>query len=195
MLDTTPAISPQPQPELGSPKRHQCYGFRTGWIAATTHPQAERRADANLRLRGYQTFLPVRTIKRRDRVLPTLSRSVQVPLFPGYIFLHYDSRDPRRPIRETPGVRDVVRCGQQVQWVNAGVLEAVRAVEAQAASDYQPDPPWRPGASVALANGPFAGLPAVVTQTDANNVTIAVMFLGSLRQISVHESCLTPRPG
>jgi transcription antitermination factor NusG len=108
-----------------------CYGNsnRIGWIVAQTHPQAEFWAEANLQRRGYLVFLPLYATKRRDgRTAHTTS--ILAPLFSGYLFVRYDSSEPRRPIRETPGVRDVIRCGAEVQWVNAGAVEALQAGEA-----------------------------------------------------------------
>ena len=52
------------------------------WVVVHTHPQAERRAAQNLEHQGYQAYLPPRTVRSRDRVLPTLIRPVERPLFP-----------------------------------------------------------------------------------------------------------------
>jgi hypothetical protein len=55
----------------------------SGWAVITTHPQAERWACANLARRGYACFVPTFIARRRDPVLRTLTRLVEVPLFAG----------------------------------------------------------------------------------------------------------------
>ena len=171
----------------------RCYGYRAGWIVACTHPQAETWASVNLQRRGYRTYLPLYAAKRRDPVLRTVTRIVQRPLFAGYLFVHYDSRDPRRPIRETPGVRDVIRCGSEIQWVRPGAVEAVQAALAVAAGKLPLSLKWAPGMACSPAVGALAGWPAVVTQVGHDMATIAVMMLGHLREVAVQLDALVPR--
>lgn len=187
---------PHRQLDADSPHDHLgCYGNspRSGWIVACTHPQAETWANLNLQRRGYRTYLPLYAAKRRDPVTHTLTRIVQRPLFAGYLFCWYDSRDPRRPIRETPGVRDVIRCGSEIQWVRPGVLEAVQASQAERAVYRQPSAILAPGTPVAVSKGALAGWPAVVTQVGHDMATVAVMMLGHLREVAVQLNAIQPR--
>ena len=163
-----------------------CNSTRAGWVVATTHPQAEAWANANLTRRGYQTYLPLVPRPRRDRATPTLLHHVLAPLWPGYLFVHHDSRDSWRPIYETPAVRSVLKHGNQIQWVNAGAVEAMQAAQAvQAFAATQPSEtsPWRPGDAVAPRVGPLMGLPGVVLATNGENATVGILFLGQLREV------------
>jgi transcription antitermination factor NusG len=171
-----------------------CYGnsSRSGWIVATTHPQAEFWAEANLQRRGYPVFLPLYATKRRDG-RTTHTTSILLPLFSNYLFVRYNSTEPRRPIRETPGVRDVIRCGAEVQWVNAGAVEALQASEPARRCLTAQNASWAPGTPCSLDAGPFAGLPAVVTHLSTETANIAIMFLGHLRNVSVPLDCLKAR--
>ena len=189
MLDVTA------YPVVDTPHRdHPCHGIsRAGWIVAVTHPHAELWAQTNLRTRGYNTFLPLHLVRRRDRVTPTITRTMLAPLWPGYCFVAYDSRDPRRPIRETPGVRDVIRCGSQVQWCPDGVVSALQATEDARRSLPPPGARWAPGTPCSLAQGPMRGFPAVVTHCDHDTATIACLFLGQLREITVPVDSLVAR--
>lgn len=172
---------------------HRCCGIRQGWIVATTHPQAERWAQTNLRQNGYRTFLPLIAARRRDRAIPSLFHRVQVPAYPGYLFVWHSSADPRRPIRETPGVRDVVRCGSVTQWCPDGTVEALQSALQADATLSAPSPLWKPGAACSIASGAFYGLPAVVTSITDQTATIAIMMLGQLRQVTVDTDSLAPR--
>lgn len=193
MLDTganPAAMLPQPPPD-----HRGCYGNspRIGWIVAATHAQAELHADANLQHRGYRTYLPLVLRSRRDRVLPTLVHRVLVPLFRGYLFVHYDSRDPRRPIRETPGVRDIIRCGSEVQFAPDAAVSALQASEHTRRSLPPPSSQWAPGAAVRVGMGIFQGLPGVVTQVGVDMTLVSLMFLGHLREIALPLDCLETR--
>jgi transcription antitermination factor NusG len=187
---------PHTRLDADNPIDHRgCYGNspRIGWIVACTHPQAERWANANLIRSGYRTYLPLVLRPRPDRALSTLVRHVRVPLFAGYILVRYDSRDPRRPIRETPGVRDLIRCGSQIQWAPEAAVEAVRAAEATAAVQLPLSLKWAPGAPVAVSRGALAGWPAVITQVGHDMATVAIMMLGHLREVAVQLDALSPR--
>jgi transcription antitermination factor NusG len=170
-----------------------CNSPRSGWIVVCTHPQAERWADANLRRSGFRTYLPLYAAKRRDPVLHTLTRVVQRPLFSGYVFCWHDSRDSWRPVYETPGVRGVIKNGNQIQWVRAGAVEAVRAAEAARRCPTAETAEWAPGVPCSLALGPLAGTSAVVVSVGADMALVAMMMFGELREVAVQLDCLRPR--
>jgi transcription antitermination factor NusG len=163
------------------------------WCVVQTHSQAERWADANLRRSGYRTYLPMAVVRRRDNAIRSLWHRVDVPLFPSYLFLQHANRDLWRPIRETPGVLTVLKSGNQIQYVRAGVVEAVQAAEVLASVSHQKPTQWAPGASVALANGPLANHPAVVLSVHRDTATLGVMIFGALRQVQAPIEWLMPR--
>jgi len=162
------------------------------WAVCQTHPQAERWALANLSRQGYQAYLPLCTVARRDRVTPTITRPVQVPLFSGYVFVV--PTDPWAPIAHTLGVSKLLMAGNHPHYLPAGLTEALQATEALRATRTQETASWAPGTPCALGNGmPMGGLPAVVLARSRNRVQIGIMFLGDVRIVSVHPDCLVPR--
>lgn len=171
---------------------HLCYG-NAGWAVAATHPQAELWANANLRHRGYRTYLPVHAVRRRDPTLRTLSRIVDAPLFPGYLFVWFDPRDPWRPIRETPGVRHLIHCGSQVQYAPEAAVAALQAGEAARRMPPTRESLYRPGAACRLDYGPCQGLDAVVLSVSGDRALVSLMMLGALRQVAVALDCLRLR--
>jgi transcription antitermination factor NusG len=126
-------------------------------------------------------------------VLHTLTRVVQRPLFSGYVFCWHDSRDSWRPVYETPGVRGVIKNGNQIQWVRAGAVEAVRAAEASRRCPTPDISQWAPGVPCSLAVGPLAGTSAIITQVGHEMATIALMMFGELREVAVQLDCLRAR--
>jgi transcriptional antiterminator RfaH len=190
------ANSPQcvatPEPAVGD-LGCGCNSPRAGWVVATTHPQAEAWADTNLQRRGYRCFLPRYPARRPDRATPTLLHIVLAPLWPGYLFVHHDSRDSWRPIYETPGVRSVLKHGNQIQWVNAGAVEAIQAAQAFAATQPPETSQWRPGDAVAPRVGPLVGLPGVVLAVEGENAVVGILFLGQLREVVYPFDALVSR--
>jgi transcriptional antiterminator RfaH len=178
-----------------SPRHLGCYSIRTAprWACVYTHPQAEFFADANLRRCGYRTLLPLYALRRRDG-RPIRTTSILVPLFSRYLFLMFDHlTESWSPVRATPGVVDLVRAGLEPAYVNTSAVEALEATQALRSTLTPPEDLWRPGDACELSQGPFAGLPAVVTHVSTETANIAVMFLGHLRNLLVPLDCLKAR--
>jgi transcription antitermination factor NusG len=99
---------------------------QTPWYALKVKPRFERAVVAHLRGRGYDPFLPIYTARRRwsDRV-----KSIELPLFPGYLFCQFDLNN-RLPILTAPGVSFIVGIGNVPQPVADHEIEAVGALSA-----------------------------------------------------------------
>ena len=180
-----------PQPAVGD---LGCRGIATPrWAVAQTHPQAEHFANSNLQRNGYQTYLPLHTLQRRDRSIPTLMHAVVVPLFTRYLFVAHDNPDLWRPIRETPGVASVITAGGKVQYARPGAVEAVQAAQAFAATSTQNEAHWHLGDAVAPRVGPFAGLPGVVLAVQEETAVVGILFLGQLREVVYPFDALVER--
>jgi transcriptional antiterminator RfaH len=165
-----------------------CGSHRPTWICCQTHPQAERWADTNLRRQGFATYLPLVTVTRRDRALPTLTRRVEVPLFRSYLFVDLDTVH-WTPIQHTRGVARVLLTNGKPGIIAEAAVDALRAACANPAPEHH----WAPGMPCSPVLGPMRGLPAVVLSLHRDTATIGLMFLGELRQISLNVDCLTAR--
>ncbi|MEZ5667674.1 MAG: transcriptional activator RfaH [Alphaproteobacteria bacterium] len=99
------------------------------WLAVNTHANAEDTAISNLERQAYACYCPKVAVQRRHaRKVETVRR----PFFPGYVFVDVASRDGIwRPIMSTVGVRAVVRFGERLGIVPAGLVETLRAREAE----------------------------------------------------------------
>jgi transcriptional antiterminator RfaH len=172
-------------------------GSRPGprWFVVSTYPQAERRALDHLQQQGYQAYLPLCTIRRRDRVLRTLFHPVEVPLFPSYAFVNFDPQhDPWRPIVNTLGVYALLRRPDGIpNPVARGAVEALRAAQELFRTPTPPGSLWRPGAPCQPRDGPFQGLPAVVIEVERQIAKVAIVMFGELRQVSVDVNSLVAR--
>jgi transcription antitermination factor NusG len=128
---------------------HQCYSIRAPrWAVVYTHPQAERWADSNLTRRGYVTYLPLAAVRVRDRVTPSMLHTVQRPLFSRYLFIRFNHlADSWSPIRDTPGVLDLVRSGPDVHYAPEAAVSVLQAGEAARRCQVPETTQWAPGVS------------------------------------------------
>ena len=164
------------------------------WCVIASYPQAERRAAASLALKGYQTYLPLVAVTRRDRVVRSMLHRVEIPLWPGYLFVRLDTRDPWYPIRYAPGVFQLLtNADRSPAPVADHILAALQATEDARRSLPPPGARWAPGAACSLSQGPLASMPAVILRCDHDTATIACLFLGQLREITVPVDCLSKR--
>ncbi len=79
---------------------------RPEWFAVQTRSRHEKKVAAELREKGIHTFLPLMTQVHRwsDR-----NKEVEVPLFPGYVFVHTLTQPEYRvSVLRTPGVANFV---------------------------------------------------------------------------------------
>jgi transcription antitermination factor NusG len=129
------------------------------WYVLQTNHHAENWAASNLRRAGYQTFLPLIREMRRDPVLRTMSRKVDVPCFTGYLFVNFcATTDPWRwPILKAEGVKRIFcTMSDRPIPVPRGQVELLMQ-EADARSVVQTElPPFAAGSELIVTAGPFA---------------------------------------
>lgn len=168
---TSPALG------LDAHEHPQCY---CNWAVAHTVPQREAYASDNLARQGFINFLP--TFARRRYGSP---RIIPTPLFSGYVFVNHEPNTSWRPIRETPGIQSLLKCGDKLQYARAGAVEALQATEHLRAIPLPPHSLWRLGDACRLAHGPFQRLHAVVAALDGEIATVTILMLGELRDIRI----------
>jgi transcription antitermination factor NusG len=122
------------------------------WYAAYTSAQHEKRVAADLGMRGVENFLPLYSSVRhwKDRRV-----RLDLPLFPGYVFVHLALRERLRVLK-VPGVAKLVGFGglpvalpdEQVCALRAGLNGHLRA---------QPHPYLAVGRRVKVVRGPLQG--------------------------------------
>jgi transcription antitermination factor NusG len=129
------------------------------WYALKVRPRCERLASTNLSAKGYELLLPFYKRKSRwsDRI-----KTVEAPLFPGYIFCQFDVTK-RLPILQTPGVLSVVGIGKLPEPIDGAEIDAVRKVMSSGIA-YEPHSYLKIGDVVQVEHGALAGLIGIITQ-------------------------------
>jgi transcription antitermination factor NusG len=177
---------------VASPTARANVGCSRIWAVVQSYPQAERWANTNLTGRGYQTYLPLIAIRRRDRAVPTLWHTTERPLFTGYLFVAIGTGQ-WTPIRYCPGVLRLIVSGGKPNMAPAGAVEAIQAGEASRRTLTPPGELWAPGAACVARHGALAGHPGVVVSVSGSEARVAFMLFGALRNVRVPISSLVPR--
>jgi transcriptional antiterminator RfaH len=175
------------QPELD----HARCGSRTGWAVCQTHPQAERWARDNLTRQGFTTYLPLHSVIRRDPVLRTMTRHLEVALFTSYLFVipggHWS------PICHTQGIRRLLMSDGKPHLIPDSAVTALQATEALRQSPPEPGAQWQPGSPCRIAAGAFRDHDAVVLDVSRHNARVALLCFGQMREMHIPTEALAPR--
>lgn len=133
------------------------------WYAAYTWPNHERRVAAELGAREVEHFLPLYGAIRRwkDRRV-----QLELPLFPGYIFVRLALLNRLRVV-QIPSVVRLVGFGglpstlpdEEIEILRSGLSQSLRA---------EPHPFLTVGRRVRITGGPFAGLEGVLKGKRSN---------------------------
>ena len=147
------------------------------WYVVVTHPNAELRAEGNLRRQGFSVYLP-RYLKtrRHARRVETVAR----PLFPRYMFVSLDlSRDRWRSVLSTFGVQSLVFSGERPAEVAAEIVDAIRQREGEDGYIALNAPSLDPGARVRILDGVFEDAVGIFERVaDKRRVAVLLQLLG-----------------
>ncbi len=136
---------------------------RSSWYAAYTCANHEKRASTHISQRGFECFFPTYSTVRRwsDRRV-----ELEMPLFPGYIFVHLDLCD-RLKVLQAPGVARIVGFGGQPVALPDEQINLLRA-GLDAGLHFQPHPYLTIGRRVRLKSGPLAGIQGILRRHRGN---------------------------
>jgi transcription antitermination factor NusG len=127
------------------------------WYAAYTRANHERRVADQLVERGVEHFLPQYESLRKwkDRKV-----RLQMPLFPGYVFVQLGLQNRLR-VLEVPGVAYLVGFGGRPVAVPEGEFEKVRRFLKQGFR-AEPHPYLEAGRRVRVRSGPLDGMEGII---------------------------------
>ena len=138
--------------------------------------------------KDYQTFLP--TYKTKRRWCGKL-REIDAPLFPGYVFCHFDAQN-RLPILVTPGVIGVVRRGRVPLPVDDGEISAIQKVVSSGLR-AEPWPYLELGQKIRIETDALEGLEGILINFKGNHrIVVSVSLLRRSVALEIDRSCVRP---
>lgn len=127
------------------------------WFAVYTTSRHEKRVTRHLEQRGIEHFLPL--YRAQHQWKDGSMAVVDLPLFPGYVFVRIDTRE-RVGVLEVPGVISMVGTGSRPAPLPDFEVEALRAgLDPRRA---EPHPLLSVGERVRIRVGALAGLEGIV---------------------------------
>ena len=158
------------------------------WYAAYTSANHEKRVAEQLGVRSVEHFVPLYESVRRwkDRKV-----RLQLPLFPGYVFVRLALRDRLRAL-QVPGVARLVGfnglpCAlpdSEIEALKAGLAGGVRA---------EPHPYLTVGRRVRVKAGPLAGMEGVLARKK-NGARFVISLDLIMRSVAVVVDALELEP-
>jgi transcription antitermination factor NusG len=131
------------------------------WYAAYTKSRHEKKVAAHLEMKRVEVFVP---LYNATHIWNGRRAALQLPLFPGYVFVRISLEDRMR-VLEAPGVIHLVgSAGLPIPLPDAEVdqLRKCLAPELKA----EPLPYLRTGDQVRIVDGPLAGWTGMVVRHD-----------------------------
>ncbi len=154
------------------------------WYAVYTYPRAEKTVAEQLRIRDIENFLPLYC--KTSRWKNGMKMNLELPLFPGYLFVKIGLRDRVR-VLQTPSVAFLVGVGAKPIPVPEQEVEVLRAHLHRVAA--QPHPFVSVGDRVRVKSGPLSGLEGFLIQKKNESRFILSMDL-IMQSMSVEvDSC------
>jgi len=158
------------------------------WYAAYTSPRHEKRVAQQMEGRQIHCFLPLyKSVRRwKDR-----RKQLELPLFPGYVFVHMALKD-RLQVLQLPGVVQFVNFNGKPAPLPDAEIEALRNGLARNLC-AEPHPYLKIGRRVRVHSGPIAGLEGIlVRRKDKFRVVLSIHLIQRSVAVEVDEAEIEP---
>ena len=130
---------------------------QVNWYAGYTYPRHEKKVHEQLVLRGIESFLPCYRARHKWRNGCTVD--VQLPLFPGYVFVRTILREQLR-VLQVPSLVNLISFGGVPAPVSTEEIETLKAV--LSTSNAEPHPMVAVGDRVRIKSGCLAGIEGIL---------------------------------
>jgi len=159
------------------------------WYALRIRSKLERTASIALVGKNYETFLP---LYRSRREWSDRTKSLDLPLFPGYLFCRFDPNERLLPILTTPGVIAIVGAGHDPVAIPDPEIEAIQAI-IRSGLCAQPWPSLAVGSKVLIEKGPLAGLEGVTLDVNKRHrLIVSIPMLQRSIAVEIERQWVRP---
>jgi len=158
------------------------------WYALRVRSRHEDAVARHLEARGLESFLPLYRSQRRwsDRL-----KEIEVPLFPGYVFCHFNLIN-RLPILTIPGVVHVVGVGKIPAPIDESEIAGIQ-VAVKSGLPTEPWPSLCVGDRVRIEHGPLGGVEGTLLGVrGSQRLLLSVTLLQRAVAVQVDEAWVQP---
>lgn len=165
---------------------------REHWYACRTRARAEKKVEKRLDAAGIEAFLP---LVDREREWADRTKTVAMPLFPGFVFARFDLTRIY-PVISTHGVATVLSPnGYPTPVRDEEIASLRRLVDGANATGTPPAPAdyLEPGQEVVVTSGPFEGMRGVLIERRGGaRVAVRISALRQATSVDVGRELLRP---
>lgn len=158
------------------------------WFALRVRSRCEKLAAEDLARRGFEVFSACAPQRRvwLDRV-----RTVEMPMFAGYIFARFVQEQGPEVLRAS-GVVSIVGFGTSYHPVEDSEIEALQIV-VHSGVDVFRDPLMNPGALVRVCHGLLRGLEGKLVQIkNQHRLLVSVQLLNRWVAVEIDDALVQP---
>ena len=158
------------------------------WYALFVRSRHEKSVYAQLAAKQHEAFLPLYSTRHKwvDRVA-----TVQLPLFPGYVFCRFDP-ERRSSVLASSGVVDVVRHGRDPAPIDADEIMAIQSV-VNTPLFTEPYAGLVAGDQVTMSAGPLTGLTGTLVEIkNGIRLVLSVQLLNRSVLVEIDRDWVTP---
>jgi transcriptional antiterminator RfaH len=133
----------------------------------------QRRAKAHLENQGVECFYPEIEV---ERILRGKRQVVKEPLFPSYMFIHFDFEigPTFTSVRSTRGVVDFIRFGSHPKELEGGLIHELKSLDQSNVLMASTNIPEK-GQVVRLKGGQFSGIDVIYQEPDGEMRSIMLV--------------------
>lgn len=158
------------------------------WYALRVRSNFEKVTAAYLEGRGYAPFLP---LYRSRRAWSDRLKTVDLPLFPGYMFCRFDEQK-RLPIVSTPGVVMILGAGKRPLPVDEEQVQALQLISSSG-SPAEPWPYLRTGQRVRITHGALAGVEGLLVELrKVHRLVLSISLLQRSVAVEIDRDMVAP---
>jgi transcription antitermination factor NusG len=161
---------------------------KTDWFAVQVRTRWEQSTAKILSGKGYEILLPTYEMERR---WGGRNRTVEAPLFPGYVFCRFDVLK-RLPILVTPGVISVVSRGRVPVPVEHSEIAAIQTLVASGVQ-AEPWPYLEAGERVRIEDTALRGVEGLfLSLKGSRRVVVSVSLLQRSVALEIDRALVSP---
>jgi transcription antitermination factor NusG len=158
------------------------------WYAAYTASRHEKRVAEQLQTRGVENFLPLYNTVHRWK---NGRHRVQLPLFPGYVFVRIALRDRLR-VLQVPGLAHLIAFHGIPFPLPESDIEAIRGA-LTAGVAVEPYPYLKAGTRVEVCRGPLQGMRGILLRRrNSYRVVLSLDLIMRSMVVEVDAADVTP---
>src|SRR4026209_2305256 len=153
----------------------------TSWYAVWTRSRHEQVVRDQIARKHFDAFLP--TIPRWSR-WKDRKKKIDWPLFPGYCFARFNSRE-RQPILKCSGVVNIISFEGEPAPIPEHEIDGIRALVGSELA-YDPCPMIREGMMVEVVHGPLKGvIGRLIRKGSRARLVLSVDLIGQAVSVEV----------